>query len=112
MLIRNIEDLRTLCDGDSGIPTVSNYPIIDKVLYRSKKFGLQMTNALKHISSVAKLPNMLNALGIGPFDHLCGTGRPPDMLRLPHESRWRINVPDYVSTRHQGCNRERGQEEA
>ena len=64
MLIRNIEDLRTLCDGDSGIPTVSNYPIIDKVLYRSKKFGLQMTNALEHISGVAKLPNMLNALGI------------------------------------------------
>lgn len=81
MLIRNIEDLRTLRDGDSGTPTVSNYPIIDKVLYRSKKFGLQMTSTLKHISGVAKLPNMLNALGIQneqdfsiifvvPVDHL------------------------------------------
>lgn len=64
MLIRNIEDLKTLRDGDSGIPTVSNYPIIDKVLCRGKKFGLQMTNALKHISGVAKLPDMLHNLGI------------------------------------------------
>jgi len=63
-LIRNIQDLRTLRDGDSGIPTVSNYPLIDKLLFREKKFGLQMTTGRSHIGSETKLQDILKALDI------------------------------------------------
>jgi hypothetical protein len=63
-LIRDIQDLRTLRDGDSGIPTVSNYPLIDKLLFREKKFGLQMTIASSHAGGETKLQEILNALDI------------------------------------------------
>ena len=63
-LIRNIKDLRLLRDGDCGLPTVSNYAIIDRALFRTKKFGLQMTNGLTHVSCVTKLPDMLAAFDI------------------------------------------------
>ena len=63
-LIRNIEDLRSLRDGDCGTPTVANYAIIDRALFRTKKFGLQMTNGLTHVCGVTKLPDMLAAFDI------------------------------------------------
>ena len=47
-----------------AFPLCQNYPIIGKVLYRTNKFGLQMTNGLKHVGGVMQLPDILRALGI------------------------------------------------
>ena len=41
-----------------------NYPLIDKLLFRDKKFGLQMTTALSHVGGETKLQEILNALDI------------------------------------------------
>lgn len=63
-LIRSIEDLRSLRDGDCGIPTVSNFAIIDRALFRTRPIGLQMTHSLKHVGGVTKLRDMLDAFDI------------------------------------------------
>lgn len=63
-LIRNIKDLELLQDGDCGIPTVSNFPIIDRALFRTTKFGLQMTTGFTHVCGVKNLPAMLTAFKV------------------------------------------------
>ena len=62
VLIRNVEDIATLRDGDYGLPTISNFPLVDAVL--PSAFSLQMTTSKRHDVSNSNLTGILNALHI------------------------------------------------
>jgi len=61
-LIRNVNDIASLCNGDYGLPTSCNFPILDAVL--PPNIGLQMTSSRKHECSVRRLPDILQILNI------------------------------------------------
>jgi hypothetical protein len=60
--IRNVDDIENLTEGDYGLPTICNFPIIDAVLLPDT--GLQMTISTSHEVSVKSLPSILAKLHI------------------------------------------------
>lgn len=61
-LIRNVNDIPSLKNGDYGLPTICNFPIVDAVL--PPALGLQMTTSKRHGGSVLQLRDILKALKI------------------------------------------------
>ena len=62
VFIRSIDDIKQLKDGEVGVPTICNFPLVDFVL--KPNWFLQMTEAeTKHSGAVGKLGELRNALG-------------------------------------------------
>jgi hypothetical protein len=62
VLIRKIEDIKQLKNGDIGVPVVGNFPLIDFVIKKPPTF-LQMTISTKHSGAETKLTAIQKALG-------------------------------------------------
>ena len=68
VLIRNIEDINHLENGDIGVPVVGNFPLIDFVIKNPPTF-LQMTISTKHSGAENKLGDIRRALGNPKANH-------------------------------------------
>jgi hypothetical protein len=68
VLIRNIEDIKHLKNGDIGVPVVGNFPLIDFVIKKPPTF-LQMTISTKHSGAENKLGDIQDALGNPKANH-------------------------------------------
>jgi len=61
-LIRNIDDIKELKDGEYGLPTISNFPLVDAII--KPKYLLQMTISNSHdTKSKYRMRDILKSLG-------------------------------------------------
>jgi len=77
-LIRNIGDIGNIHDGDYGLPTICNFPILDAIL--PPNIGLQMTIGSSHRGSVRRLPEILAMLNLSAADFTIVFIVPEDVL--------------------------------
>ena len=61
-LIRDEDDIKSLRSDSYGLPTVSNFPLVDALMLPD--IGIQMTISKSHDVSVNSLPKILKILGI------------------------------------------------
>jgi hypothetical protein len=78
VLIRNVEDIKSLKEDDYGLPTICNFPIIDAVL--PPDMGLQMTISDTHEGSNLGLSAILSVLKIPATDFTLVFVVPEDVL--------------------------------
>jgi hypothetical protein len=72
VLLRTVENVVDLKNGDCGIPTTTNFPLVDAVV-KGAKIGKERVNLLinftvgtKHNGSSQTLPNLTGFLGPAP----------------------------------------------
>ena len=80
VLIRNVEDIASLREGDYGLPTISNFPLVDAIL--PPAFSLQMTTSKRHEVSNTNLTGILDALQINASDFSLVFVVPEDILSV------------------------------
>jgi hypothetical protein len=60
VLIRTIEDITTLRDGDYGLPTIPNFPLVDAII--PPNILVQMTTSKNHVGAINKLNDIAEKL--------------------------------------------------
>jgi hypothetical protein len=98
VLIRNVADIEHLKDGDYGLPTVCNFPLVDAVI--KPDIVLQMTIGDRRERAIHRAGEIADAMGIStsqmkmvfvvPIDHIETFSFPPGLAEM--------NVPMYLTS--------------
>jgi len=97
-----VDDIASMVDGDCGITTTPNFPLVDFVIKRAMlpvNILGNFTVAKKHAGSIDTLPDIIAKLGGGPCCSLIVT--PQDkMSAYKHNSKLILNdtlLPQFVT---------------